>query len=121
MSNILHRDPRTLVPSFVEWFEEPFLTMRPYLGHAIKVEDYTEEGRYVVRAEIAGIDPEKELEVWAGSGYLTIRAAAGTGSSPTPSSVTSWSPPLTRPATRWTWRWTWTPGCRPPAPPWRPG
>ena len=74
MNNILHRDPKTLVPDFIEWFEEPFLTMRPYLGHAIKVEDYTEDGRYVVRAEIAGIDPEKELEVWAGSGYLTIRA-----------------------------------------------
>jgi HSP20 family protein len=74
MSSILHRDPKTLVPDFIEWFEEPFLTMRPYLGHAIKVEDYTEDGRYVVRAEIAGIDPEKELEVWAGSGYLAIRA-----------------------------------------------
>jgi HSP20 family protein len=48
--------------------------MRPYLGHAIKVEDYTEDGRYVVRADVAGIDPEKELEVLAGAGYLTIRA-----------------------------------------------
>jgi HSP20 family protein len=28
----------------------------------------------VVRAEIAGIDPEKELEVSAGAGYLSIRA-----------------------------------------------
>jgi len=74
MNNILHRDPKTLVPDFIEWFEEPFVTMRPYLGHAIKVEDYTEDGHYVLRAEIAGIDPEKELELWAGSGYLTIRA-----------------------------------------------
>jgi hypothetical protein len=39
MGNILHRDPKTLVPDFIEWFEESFLTMRPYLGHAIKVED----------------------------------------------------------------------------------
>ena len=59
MSSILHRDPKTLVPDFIEWFEEPFLTMRPYLGHAIRVEDYTEDGRYVIRAEIAGIDPEE--------------------------------------------------------------
>jgi hypothetical protein len=29
MSNILHRDPKTLVPDFIDWFEEPFLTMRP--------------------------------------------------------------------------------------------
>jgi HSP20 family protein len=75
MSNILHRDPKSVVPDLIDWFEEPFLTLRPYLGHAIKVEDYTEDdGHYVIRAEVAGIDPEKELEVTAGSGYLTIRA-----------------------------------------------
>jgi HSP20 family protein len=74
MSNILHRDPKTAIPDLIDWFEEPFLTLRPYLGQAIKVEDYTEDGYYVVRAEVAGIDPEKELEVWAGAGYLTVRA-----------------------------------------------
>jgi HSP20 family protein len=74
MNIILHRDPRTVVPDLIDWFEEPFLTLRPYLGQAIKVEDYTEDGHYVVRAEVAGIDPEKELEVEAGDGYLTIRA-----------------------------------------------
>ncbi|HUC21767.1 MAG TPA: Hsp20/alpha crystallin family protein [Streptosporangiaceae bacterium] len=74
MSINLHRDPKTIVPDFIAWFEEPFLTLRPYLGQAIKVEDYTEDGHYVLRAEVAGIDPEKELEVWVGSGYLTIRA-----------------------------------------------
>jgi HSP20 family protein len=74
MSIILHRDPKTMVPDLIDWFEEPFLTLRPYLGQAIKVEDYAEDGHYVVRAEVAGIDPEKELEVSAGDGYLTIRA-----------------------------------------------
>ncbi|HEY7263588.1 MAG TPA: Hsp20/alpha crystallin family protein [Trebonia sp.] len=74
MSNILHRDPKSVVPDLIDWFEEPFLTLRPYLGHAIKVEDYTEGDYYVIRAEVAGIDPEKEVEVTAGAGYLTIRA-----------------------------------------------
>jgi HSP20 family protein len=74
MSIILRRDPRTVIPEFIDWFEEPFLTLRPYLGQAIKVEDYTEDGHYVVRAEIAGIDPEKELEISAGAGYLSIHA-----------------------------------------------
>jgi HSP20 family molecular chaperone IbpA len=74
MSNILHRDPKSVVPDLIDWFEEPFLTLRPYLGHAIKVEDYTEGDHYVIRAEVAGIDPEKEVEVTAGAGYLTIRA-----------------------------------------------
>jgi len=75
MSILVRKDPRTVVPDIIDWFEEPFLTLRPYLGHAIKIEDYTEDGHYVVRAEVAGIDPEKELEVLAGAGYLTIRAA----------------------------------------------
>jgi HSP20 family protein len=74
MNIIMRRDPRTVLPDLVDWFEEPFLTMRPYVGQAIKVEDYTEDGHYVVRAEVAGVDPGKELEVMAGHGYLTIRA-----------------------------------------------
>jgi HSP20 family protein len=74
MSITLRRDPRTVIPEFIDWFEEPFLTLRPYLGQAIRIEDYTEDGHYVVRAEIAGIDPEKELEISAGAGYLAIRA-----------------------------------------------
>jgi HSP20 family molecular chaperone IbpA len=73
MSIVLRRDPRTVIPDFIDWFEEPFLTLRPYLGQPIRIEDYTEDGYYVVRAEIAGIDPEKELEVSAGAGYLSIR------------------------------------------------
>ncbi len=67
MNTILRRDPRTVIPDFIDWFEEPFLTLRPYLGQPIRIEDYTEDGHYVVRAEIAGIDPEKELEVSAGA------------------------------------------------------
>jgi HSP20 family protein len=74
MSIVLRRNPRAVVPDLIDWFEEPFLTLRPYLGQAIRIEDYTEDGQYVVRAEIAGIDPGKDLEVLAGAGYLTIRA-----------------------------------------------
>ena len=75
MSSILRRDPETLVPDVIEWFEEPFVAVRPYPGRAIRVEDYTQGGRCVIRAEIAGIDPQEELGAWAGAGYLTIRAA----------------------------------------------
>jgi HSP20 family protein len=74
MSTLLHRDPRTIFPDLVDWFEEPFLTLRPYLAQPIRVEEYVEDGRYMIRAELAGIDPEKDVEVTVGSGYLTIRA-----------------------------------------------
>ena len=74
MSTLLHRDPKTIVPDLVDWFEEPFLTLRPYLGQPIKIEEYVEGDHYLIRAELAGIDPEKDVEVMVGSGYLTIRA-----------------------------------------------
>jgi len=74
MSALLHRDPRTLFPDLVDWFEEPFLTLRPYLAQPIRVEEYVEGDHYMIRAELAGIDPEKDVEVTVGSGYLTIRA-----------------------------------------------
>jgi HSP20 family protein len=74
MSSLLHRDPRTVVPDLIDWFEEPFVTLRPYLAKPIRVEDYLTGDQYTVRAELAGVDPEKDVEVTVGSGYLTIHA-----------------------------------------------
>jgi HSP20 family protein len=74
MSNLLHRDPKTIFPDLVDWFEEPFLTLRPYLGQPIRVEEYVEGDHYLIRAELAGVDPEKDVEIMVGSGNLTIRA-----------------------------------------------
>jgi HSP20 family protein len=74
MSTLLRKDPRTMFPDLVEWFEEPFMTLRPYLAQAIRVEDWIEEDTYMVRAELPGIDPEKDVEVTVGAGYLTIHA-----------------------------------------------
>jgi len=74
MSGLMRRDPRTMFPDLVEWFEEPFMTLRPYLAQPIRVEDYLEGDRYTVRAELAGIDPAKDVEVTIGAGYLTIHA-----------------------------------------------
>ena len=74
MSALLHRDPKTIFPDLMDWFEEPFLTLRPYLAQPIRVEEYAQGDKYLIRAELAGIDPDKDLEVTIGSGYLTIRA-----------------------------------------------
>jgi HSP20 family molecular chaperone IbpA len=74
MSTLLHKDPRTMFPDLIEWFEEPFVTLRPYLAQPIRLEDHMEEDRYIVRAELAGIDPEQDLEVTVSPGYLTIHA-----------------------------------------------
>jgi len=74
MSIMPHRDPKTVVPDLTDWFEAPFLTLRPHLVQPIRVEQYVENGRYLVRAELAGIDPSKDVEVTVGSGHLTIHA-----------------------------------------------
>ncbi|MFG1798053.1 Hsp20/alpha crystallin family protein [Nocardia sp. NPDC049149] len=49
--------------------------MAPLFGsHLLRVEDAVEDGHYVVRAEIPGIDPEKDVEVSVQGRQLTIKA-----------------------------------------------
>ena len=74
MSTLLRRDPRAMFPELVEWFEEPFVTLRPYLAQPIRIEDFVEDDHYVIRAELAGIDPAKDVQVTVGASYVTIRA-----------------------------------------------
>ncbi len=49
--------------------------MRPAFGsHIIRVEDETKEGGYEVRAEIPGVDPDKDIDITVSDGVLTIKA-----------------------------------------------
>jgi HSP20 family protein len=74
MSILLHRDPKTMFPDLVDWFDEPFVALRPYLTQPIRIEDYVEDGHYVVRAELPGLDPGQDIDVTVGSGHLKIHA-----------------------------------------------
>ncbi len=42
--------------------------------HPIRIEDTVENDRYVVRAELPGIDPEKDVEVSVANGVLNVSA-----------------------------------------------
>lgn len=54
---------------FRRWADRfPFATEEP-----IKLEEYTEDGTMVVRAEVPGIDPDKDVELTVENGYLTMR------------------------------------------------
>lgn len=64
----------TKIPDLLDLFDMPFAALRPFGGQAIRVEDYVADEEYVVRAEIPGIDPEKNLEISVARGVLTIRA-----------------------------------------------
>jgi HSP20 family protein len=59
------------LPELVRWFEP----MRPVaFDERIKVEEEIHDGALVVRAELPGIDPDKDVEVVVRDGLLTIAA-----------------------------------------------
>lgn len=59
----------------MDWLESnaPFNFRSFGLAPVVRVEDFVEEGAYVVRAELPGIDPEKDVEVSVDNDMLTIR------------------------------------------------
>ncbi|MGE5288621.1 MAG: Hsp20/alpha crystallin family protein [Micromonosporaceae bacterium] len=74
MSALTRREPRGLFPDLFDWIESPFSMLRPFMTQPMRLEDYVEDGHYVVRAELPGLDPEKQVEVTVSNGVLTIHA-----------------------------------------------
>ncbi len=71
------RRPRSLFPEFSELFAGfPSLAgIRPAFDtRVMRLEDEMKDGRYVVRAEIPGVDPEKDIDITVLDGQLTIKA-----------------------------------------------
>ena len=63
------------LPDLLDWLDAPWAPLMPFgPGHRFRVEDYIKDNRYVVRAELPGIDPDKDVEVTVEGGTLTIRA-----------------------------------------------
>jgi len=62
-------------PELLDWLETPWSAVLPFpAAHTFRVEDYTEDGKYVIRADLPGIDPDRDVEVTAEPGMLTIHA-----------------------------------------------
>lgn len=72
--NAVSRRERGFLPDLFDWMDQPFSLFRPFSAQPIRMEDYIKDGRYVVRAEVPGVDPEKQVEVTVAGGVLTIRA-----------------------------------------------
>jgi HSP20 family protein len=79
--SLLRREPR--LADLPTLFTRPVLTWADWLGEPIEkllaaggiaVEELEEEGMHVVRAELPGIDPERDVEVTVADGMLHIRA-----------------------------------------------
>lgn len=69
---IRRQDP---FPRLMDWFEGWLPSdLGPRWEHArsMRVEEFMREGSFVVRAEIPGIDPDRDVEVTVSDGLLTI-------------------------------------------------
>jgi HSP20 family molecular chaperone IbpA len=74
MGTPVRREPRGFLPDLMELLEAPLAGLRPAVGQAIRFEDYIADGRYVLRAELPGVDPDRDVEITLADGILTIRA-----------------------------------------------
>ena len=68
---------RPFLPELFNWAEQfpPFFAARSLISpHLIRVEEKVEDGHYVIRAEIPGVDPDKDVKITVGNDTLTIEA-----------------------------------------------
>jgi HSP20 family molecular chaperone IbpA len=74
MSTLTRKEYRGPFVDLFDWLESPLTMLRPLSAQTMRVEDYVKDGRYVVRAELPGLDPEKDLVVTVSNGILSIKA-----------------------------------------------
>ena len=66
---------RAMFPDLADWLESPWTGPPPFLmGQVFRLEESIRDGRYVIRAELPGLDPDNDIEVSVEGRILTIRA-----------------------------------------------
>ena len=69
---------RISAPRLLDWLETefPFIPALRAMdrAHAIPCEEYIEGGQYILRAELPGIDPDKDVDVSIVGGVLRVHA-----------------------------------------------
>jgi|GEM_PF-4362135 len=68
--------PRRPMPTLFDWLESNFPFKSPFASdeHAIRIEEYLNGDVYTVRAEIPGVDPDRDIEIGVERGHLTLAA-----------------------------------------------
>jgi len=74
MSTLSPRDGHDLFPDLFEWLEPSHAVLPALAGQPIRTEDYIDNGRFVVRAELPGVDLEREVQISVSMGIMTIHA-----------------------------------------------
>jgi HSP20 family protein len=66
---------RAMFADLADWLESPWTGPPPLLAaRAFRVEEVAQDDRYVIRAELPGLDPDKDIEVTVDGKALTIHA-----------------------------------------------
>ena len=66
---------RAMFPDLADWLESPWTGPPPFLaGQVFRLEETIRDNRYMIRAELPGLDPENDIEVTVDGRILTIRA-----------------------------------------------
>jgi HSP20 family molecular chaperone IbpA len=66
---------RALFPGLVDWLESPWTGPPQFTAaQSFRVEEVARDNRYLIRAELPGLDPEKDIEVTVDGATLTIHA-----------------------------------------------
>lgn len=73
MSTLARRTGR--MEDMLKWLDDSGFPIRSGLGliRDVRIEDYLDDGTYVLRAEIPGIDPDKDLDVLVEDDVLVVR------------------------------------------------
>ena len=63
------------LPDLLEWLDAPWAPLLPFSpASTFRVETYVKDNNYIVRAELPGLDPEKDIEITVEDQTLTIHA-----------------------------------------------
>jgi HSP20 family molecular chaperone IbpA len=66
---------RALFPGLVDWLESPWTGPPQFTAaQSFRVEEMARDNRYLIRAELPGLDPEKDIQVTVEGMTLTIHA-----------------------------------------------
>ncbi len=74
----MRHQPRSWLPDWSDFWSDlrtgfpSWAALRP--GHLIRLEDEMADGHYLLRAELPGIDPAKDVDITVRGGQLTIKA-----------------------------------------------
>jgi len=75
MTDLAHRSSPGWAPGISGWPGQPWMSFLPFgPAHTFRVEDCSKDGRYIVRAELPGLDPDRDIQVRAEAGIMTIQA-----------------------------------------------